>query len=204
MKTVSKQRLTAQPQFRDSLSHFILVPHKALVHAAILSCDRHHGNTFPGNRPYASARSQWLAVLQPVQRRLRKSTCAARLKSSLEKKGLDENGPRVLTRFLSLFLFPSKTRLREKTRAASRPPPQNRIIPERGPRRIARMRPNNLPVGEPRDSGPRLRFLHLLPLSSVRSVTELTNRRGRETLQGDERSRRYVFRGEKWKLSITK
>lgn len=55
-------------------------------------------------------------------------------------------------------------------------------------------------TGGPRDSGLRLRFLHLL----LGLVTELTNRRGRETLQGDERSRRYVFRGEKWKLSITK
>ena len=85
---MNKQRLTAQPQFRNSLSHFILVPHKALVHAAILSCNRHHGNSFPGNRPYASARPQWLTVLQPVQRRLRKSTCAARLQKQFREKGL--------------------------------------------------------------------------------------------------------------------
>lgn len=127
MKTVSKQRLTAQPQFRDSLSHFILVPHKALVHAAILSCDRHHGNTFPGNRPYASARSQWLAVLQPVQRRLRKSTCAARLKSSLEKKGLDENGPRVLEShaFPSPFPFPLENEIAGKN-ASGIPTPSSK------------------------------------------------------------------------------
>lgn len=123
VKTVSKQRLTAQPQFRDSLSHFILVPHKALVHAAILSCDRHHGNTFPGNRPYASARSQWLAVLQPVQRRLRKSTCAARLKSSLEKKGLDENGPRVRQSHAFPSPFPSPRTRDCHERGKKRHPP---------------------------------------------------------------------------------
>lgn len=131
-KTASKtKKLTAQPQFRDSLSHFILVPHKALVHAAILSRDRHHGNTFPGNRPYASARSQWLAVLQPVQRRLRKSTCAARLKSSLEKKGLDENG--VLGSRAPFLSFRKRDCHERKKRASSRnhpwPPPKNRIIP---------------------------------------------------------------------------
>ena len=82
-----------------------------------------------------------------------------------------------LTRFLPLFL-PLE---REIATSAGKNGilPKNRIIPERGPRRIARMRTNNLPNQPRRDSSLRA----FTSSSALFSRFELTNRRGEKNVR---------------------